>query len=247
MTFTEEALQAIIQRYTREAGVRNLEREISRVRGSARRFAGVALDDGRPGLLSRRHVLGREPSLRRPWSRGGAWQSGPSPAGVFRDSMRSRSACGMGGVGGGDEEDVREVGTRRRGSDQERVVLLGVRAPPGAPPTDRRGNPSTSCRLRRAGRPGCIDPAFFIIWIIWPGKAPSVGAAMAANLRLVRGRRRATGTRTCGSSRGRSTWPARSCRRLGGPTKVRIVAFGFLTRARTARNSRMRSLIFSRP
>jgi hypothetical protein len=33
----------------------------------------------------------------------------------------------------------------------------------------------------------------------------------------------------------------------GGPEKVRMVALGFLTRARTARNSRMRSLIFSSP
>ena len=33
----------------------------------------------------------------------------------------------------------------------------------------------------------------------------------------------------------------------GGPENVRIVALGFLIRARTARNSRIRSLIFSSP
>ncbi len=33
----------------------------------------------------------------------------------------------------------------------------------------------------------------------------------------------------------------------GGPANVRIVAFGFFTSTRTARNSRIRSLIFSRP
>jgi hypothetical protein len=33
----------------------------------------------------------------------------------------------------------------------------------------------------------------------------------------------------------------------GGPENVRMVAFGFLTSERTARNSRMRSLIFSSP
>src|SRR5204862_5272363 len=31
ITFTEEAIQTVIQRYTREAGVRNLEREISSI------------------------------------------------------------------------------------------------------------------------------------------------------------------------------------------------------------------------
>ena len=46
------------------------------------------------------------------------------------------------------------------------------RAPRAAPPTGRRGSRSTSCRPRRAGRPGCWTPAFFRLWMILPGSAP---------------------------------------------------------------------------
>src|SRR6188768_4201980 len=44
LTFTDEALQAIIQRYTREAGVRNLEREISSI---CRKIARKVVVEGR--------------------------------------------------------------------------------------------------------------------------------------------------------------------------------------------------------
>ena len=56
-------------------------------------------------------------------------------------------------VGRADEHHVREVGTRRRGSDRGTRCSARGRALRGAPPTDRRGSPWTSCPLRRAGTP----------------------------------------------------------------------------------------------
>ncbi len=61
ITFTEDALRAIIQRYTREAGVRNLEREISSV---CRKVARRVVVDG-AGVLRGDHARARDAAPRR--------------------------------------------------------------------------------------------------------------------------------------------------------------------------------------
>ena len=61
-------------------------------------------------------------------------------------------------VGGGDEEDRRQVELDVEVVVGEACGSAPGRAPRAAPPTGRRGSPSTSCRLRRAGTPGCACP-----------------------------------------------------------------------------------------
>ena len=93
---------------------------------------------------------------------------------------------------------------------------------------------------------GLTVPAFFIIWMIWPGKAP---------MYVRRWPRISASSRTPPSdSRTNFRLVARAMDLAsevlptpGGPVNVRIVPRGLRTRERTARNSRMRSLIFSSP
>jgi hypothetical protein len=55
---------------------------------------------------------------------------------------------------------------------EERVVLFRIEHFEERRRRGRRGSPSTSCRLRPSRKIGFIVPAFFIIWMIWPGNAP---------------------------------------------------------------------------
>ena len=93
---------------------------------------------------------------------------------------------------------------------------------------------------------GFFVPAFFIDWMICPGSAP---------MYVRRCPRISASSRTPPSDMRTNFRPVALAIDIpsevlptpGGPTKHRIDPFGFFTNWRTARNSRMRSLIFSRP
>ena len=141
------------------------------------RLAGVAPDQGQQRIVVDRPLLGVEAVL----------------GDRVRDQMPARDlhllVLGVAGdaddlhavhqgrrdverVRRGDEHDVGEVVV-----DLEIVVVEGAssardRAPPAAPRTDRRGNPSPSCRPRRAGRADSSVFALRIDWMILPGIEP---------------------------------------------------------------------------
>jgi hypothetical protein len=148
-------------------------------------------------------------------------------------------------VRGADEHHVRQVVLDVEIVIQERVVLLGVEDF-----EERRGRIPAEVhrhlvhfveqehRVHRAGLLHHLDDL--------AGEGADVGAAMAADFRLVADAAERQ-PHELAVHRARDRLRERRLADSGRPEKVRMVALGFLTRARTARNSRMRSLIFSSP
>ena len=144
LTFLDEAFQTIIQRYTREAGVRSLEREISSI---CRKVARKVVVEGKSfseeisaakvteylGVPRFRPTLMEE--TQRDWRRHGPRLD----RGRGRDSRDRSDADARQGPPAADRQTRRRhAGVGARGDELRAVEVGGVRHPEGLQPQDRR-------------------------------------------------------------------------------------------------------------
>ena len=183
--FADPALTAIIEEYTREAGVRNLEREIGTVCRKVAREVAEGKVDGKVKVSAKRarELLGKRRVLRRaaPPHQGPGRRDRPR-----LDAGRRRGPVHRGdGDAGRRQADDHRPARRRDARVGPGRALLRARAPEGARPraAPRTGSPSHDIHIH--------VPAGAV-----PKDGPSAGVAMATALAsLVSGRPVATTSR----------------------------------------------------
>ena len=158
ITFDDDALQAIIQRYTREAGVRNLEREISSI---CRKVARKVVVDGAgtfeeitPEKVT--EYLG-VPRFRPTRGRGAERDRHRDRPGLDRSRRRdprdrSDADARHGQADAHRQARRRDAGVGAGGDELRALAGRGVRHPEGLQPQDRRPRPRPR-RRHPEGRP----------------------------------------------------------------------------------------------
>ena len=158
VTFTEEALQAIIQRYTREAGVRNLEREVSSI---CRKVARKVVVEGKafkeevtPDKVTEYLGVPRFRSTEVEESQRDRHRDRPRlDRGRRRDPGHRGDAHARQGNADADRQAWRrDAGVGAGGSQLGALEGGGVRHPEGLQPQDRRAHPRAR-RRHPQGRP----------------------------------------------------------------------------------------------